>query len=199
MLTDDILKDGHVWHCAVAPRSVDLLDTALAVAVEAHDGQVRKYTGEPYALHPVAVARLVGEVFPDVDAIGAAYLHDVLEDTDTTAADLLARGLGASMIRLVNELTDVSKPEDGNRATRKALDRAHLARASCRAQTIKLADLLDNARSIINYDPDFAKVFMREKALLLEVLVDGMRPLFIQAAAAVYLFENNCCVELKKV
>jgi len=189
MEINDILKAGHAWHCNVAPRSVDLLDTALAVAVDAHAGQVRKYTGEPYVTHPVAVARLVGDVFPDVDMIGAAYLHDVLEDTDATAADLLNHGLGSSMVRLVQELTDVSKPEDGNRATRKALDRAHTAAASDRAKTVKLADLLDNTRSIMVHDPNFAVVYMREKALLLDVLTEGNRELFVRALSTVYLWE----------
>jgi len=189
-MTDDILKNGHGWHCTVAPRSVDLLDTALRVAVEAHAGQVRKYTGEPYVTHPVAVARLVGGVFPDVDMIGAAYLHDVLEDTDVTATDLLQHGLGSSMVRLVQQLTDISTPEDGNRAARKALDRAHTAQASAMAKTVKLADLLDNTRSITLYDPNFAVVYMREKAQLLEVLTEGHRDLFLRALSAVYLWEN---------
>ena len=70
-------------------------------------------------------------------------------------------------------LTDVSKLEDGNRATRKSLDRAHIANASPDAMTIKLADLISNTASIMEYDANFAKVYLKEKKLLLEVLTKG--------------------------
>ena len=75
--------------------------------------------------------------------------------------------------RLVQQLTDVSRPEDGSRAVRKELDRQHIAKASPEAKTIKLADLIDNAHSIVEHDPNFAKVFMKEKVVLLEVLTEG--------------------------
>ena len=68
------------------------------------------------------------------------------------------------MAELVDDLTDVSKPQDGNRATRKELDRQHTAKASPDAKTIKLADLISNSRSIMKDDPNFAKVYMKEKA-----------------------------------
>jgi hypothetical protein len=74
---------------------------------------------------------------------------------------------------LVEQLTDVSRPEDGNRAKRKAIDRAHTAKASPEAKTIKLADLIDNTRSIVELDPGFAKIYLVEKVLLLEVLQEG--------------------------
>ena len=79
------------------------------------------------------------------------------------------------------ELTDVSKPEDGNRATRKALDCEHLAQASNRGKTIKLADLIHNSESICQYDNGFAKVYMKEKAALLKVLVGGDEQLYQDA------------------
>jgi hypothetical protein len=70
-------------------------------------------------------------------------------------------------------LTDVSKPEDGNRAERKALDREYIANATPDAKTIKLADIISNCSSIIKHDPEFAKVYLEEKRLLLEVLTEG--------------------------
>jgi hypothetical protein len=73
---------------------------------------------------------------------------------------------------LVVEVTDVSRPTDGNPAQRKALDRAHLARASEWGQTIKLADLIDTA-DIAAHDPDLAKDYLAEKAALLTVLTKG--------------------------
>ena len=82
---------------------------------------------------------------------------------------------------MVVELTDISKPEDGNRATRKAMDRDKLAKVSDDAQTIKLADLISNGKDIAINDPKFAKVFLNEKRQLLEVLDRGDPALMKQA------------------
>jgi hypothetical protein len=71
---------------------------------------------------------------------------------------------------LVVELTDVSKPEDGNRAKRKAIDAERLSQASRDAQIVKLADLIDNSDDIEANDPSFAKVFLKEKAHLISVM-----------------------------
>jgi hypothetical protein len=70
-------------------------------------------------------------------------------------------------------MTDISQPQDGNRATRKAIDREHTARAPAEAQTIKLADLISNSKSIMKHDPAFAKTYLEEKRLLLEVMTKG--------------------------
>ena len=134
--------------------------------------QRRKYTNEPYINHPEAVANLVRSV-PHTEAmICAAWLHDVVEDTPCTA-DEVRLAFGLEVAALVEMLTDVSKPGDGNRKERKAVDRDHTAKASPQAKTIKLADLIDNSRSIIQFDNAFAKVYLAEKVLLLEVLQEG--------------------------
>jgi hypothetical protein len=86
----------------------------------------------------------------------------------------------------VGELTDVSRPSDGNRAFRKSLDCAHLAKASPRAKTIKLADLINNCRDICAQDPEFGRVYLIEMASLLEVLGEGDRTLFDTAIAAMH-------------
>ena len=74
---------------------------------------------------------------------------------------------------MVLSLTDVSTLFYGNRAVRKAIDLVHTAKASAEAKTVKLADLIDNTKSIFAHDPKFAKVYLKEKALLLEVLEEG--------------------------
>lgn len=104
--------------------------------------------------------------------IHAALLHDTVEDTEVTLEDV-ELFFGADVRNIVYWLTDKSKPEDGNRATRKSIDREHIACAPGYAQTVKLADLIDNSSSIERYDPDFAKVYMKEKKLLLPMLKDG--------------------------
>lgn len=148
----------------------EMLEEAILFAAEAHDGQVRKYTGEPYITHPVAVARIV-ETVPEhtEDMLIAAVLHDTVEDTETTLDDI-ERYFGNSVRELVFYLTDISQPEDGNRATRKAMDAAHNARGDWRAQTIKVADLLHNTACIKRNDPNFWKVYRREKERSLELL-----------------------------
>ena len=105
-----------------------LVEKALQFATAAHEGQVRKYTGEPYIIHPVEVMEIVKTVSNDTAMHAAALLHDVVEDTDVTIEDII-REFGDDVAQLVDDLTDVSKPEDGNRKTRKALDRAHSAMA----------------------------------------------------------------------
>jgi hypothetical protein len=88
---------------------------------------------------------------------------------------------GADIAALVGWLTDVSKPEDGNRAHRKAMDREHTAAAPAEAQTIKLADLISNSKSIMEHDPAFAKTYLEEKRLLLAVMTKGDRDLHTMA------------------
>ena len=86
---------------------------------------------------------------------------------------IIARQFGSVVASYVEQLTDVSRPEDGNRAARKAIDLAHTALASPQAHTIKLADLISNTRSIVDRDPVFAVTYLAEKRKLLEVLKDG--------------------------
>lgn len=130
----------------------------------------RKYTGDPYIVHPEAVAEIVRSVPHTPVMVAAAYLHDTVEDTETTIEDIRAE-FGAEVAELVGWLTDVSRPEDGNRATRKSIDRQHCAQAPAAAQTIKVADLIHNSQSILSHDPHFAPVFLREKGALLDVLI----------------------------
>lgn len=141
----------------------------FATAAHAAVGQTRKYTGEPYIVHPLEVASIVESAGGTDAMVAAALLHDVLEDTDVTV-DLLEAEFGSEVADLVLWLTDVSKPEDGNRSTRKALDRQHSAAAPAAAQTVKVADLISNTRSIVAHDPHFSKVYLEEKRLLLDVL-----------------------------
>ncbi len=152
----------------------DLVQRAREYATSAHQriDQRRKYTSQPYDVHLKRVAELVAEVSDDPEMIAAAWLHDTVEDTPATHHDIEDR-FGPGVAQLVYELTDISKPGDGNRALRKAMDRDHLARASDRAQTIKLADLIDNARDICRHDPRFARTYLAEMAALLDVLDRG--------------------------
>ena len=152
----------------------DLVKRAKTFATSAHQriNHRRKYTQQPYEVHLRSVANLVKEIGGDEQMIAAAWLHDTVEDTPATYHDI-EEAFGTDVAQLVYELTDISKPGDGNRITRKALDRNHLAGGSPRAQTIKLADLIDNARDICKHDRNFAQVYLSEMAALLDVLQKG--------------------------
>ena len=168
---------------AMEQTGMDIVRKAQVYAQAAHAavGQRRKYTGEPYIVHPAEVARIVASVPGSTpEMVAAAWLHDVVEDTGCTFTDI-HMAFGADIAALVGWLTDVSKPEDGNRATRKARDREHTASAPAEAQTIKLADLISNSKSIIEHDPEFARTYLEEKRLLLAVMTKGDRGLHAEA------------------
>jgi (p)ppGpp synthase/HD superfamily hydrolase len=163
---------------------IDVVHKAQVYAMAAHASvkQVRKYTGEPYIVHPAEVASIVASVPGSTpDMVAAAWLHDVVEDTGCTYTDI-HMAFGIDIATLVGWLTDVSKPADGNRAARKAIDRAHSAEAPAEAQTIKLADLISNSRSIMAHDPEFAKTYLEEKRLLLAVMTKGDPGLHAEAS-----------------
>jgi len=138
-------------------------------AENAHNNQKRKYTDEPYMVHPANVARLVSVCSSTVEMIAAALLHDVLEDTPVTENEL-RKLFGDETTDLVVWLTDTSRPEDGNRRVRKAIDRKRLANAPADAQTIKIADIIDNTHDIVTHDPKFAVIYIKEAADLINVL-----------------------------
>jgi (p)ppGpp synthase/HD superfamily hydrolase len=161
----------------------DVVRKAQVYAMAAHASvkQVRKYTGEPYIVHPAEVAKIVAGVPGSTpDMVAAAWLHDVVEDTGCTFTDI-HMAFGIDIATLVGWLTDVSQPHDGNRAVRKSIDRAHSAAAPAEAQTIKLADLISNSRSIVAHDPAFAKTYLEEKRLMLEVMTKGDPTLMAEA------------------
>lgn len=166
-----------------------------------HGDQKRKYTGEPYVNHlknvytilredgGVSVVQAIGQDLASdwsEDVYIASILHDTIEDTDATR-DMVTNAFGHSVASLVMEVTDISVPEDGNRAFRKKLDLRHLTRASRPALIIKLADTIDNMRDIEANDPDFAEVYRREKKEFLEAIAPrvGETDLFRQARGIV--------------
>ncbi len=153
---------------------------ALEFATKAHAGQVRKYTGEPYIAHPIAVAEIVRSVPHTPEMIAAAYLHDVVEDCEVSHEEV-CREFGGCIGQLVFRLTDASIGMSGNRMSRKAVDRYYMSIAPAEAQTIKLADLIHNTSSIAAADPAFWKVYRLEKLALLDVLTKGDATLMARA------------------
>jgi (p)ppGpp synthase/HD superfamily hydrolase len=135
----------------VSQAIVDLA-RALDFAARKHRDQRRKgAAAEPYINHVTEVARLVAEATGGTDAVSVvgALLHDTIEDTHTTPAEL-EREFGPEVAALVAEVTDDKKlPKD----ERKRLQVEHAPHKSARARMIKLADKTSNLRSIAMSPP----------------------------------------------
>lgn len=148
-----------------------LFSRALIFATTAHASidHRRKYTNEPYIVHPIEVATILSaNGFDDEEMLSAALCHDVIEDT-AIQYNYIAGELGNRVSSLVFELT--TPVFIGNRELRHTQEVRRLATISPRAQTIKCADLISNTTNIVERDPDFARVYLREKADILDVLI----------------------------
>lgn len=127
---------------------------AQAFCIAAHEavGQKRKYTDEPYWHHPFKVAEIVNSTAePIIQDVIAAYLHDVVEDTQIqlhTIWDLFGYDVYWSLHWLTEHYTKENYP-NLNRSQRKQREAQRLGKASYRTQTIKVADLIDNTSTIV--------------------------------------------------
>lgn len=153
-----------------------IVDKADMVAEAAHRGQVRKYNGEPYIVHPRRVAERVSRVPGATEnMIAAAKLHDVLEDTEVDS-EALVMIFGHEITTLVQELTNPSKSMDRKKTTRKerkAVDVAHLKEVSWEAKIIKLCDRIDNLNDMIGADDDFLALYQQESMVLATAIGDA--------------------------
>lgn len=151
-------------------KDTKLIQEALMLAIRAHDGQRRKYTGEPYSMHPIGVSKIVETVEHTPEMIAAALLHDVVEDTPVTFREIKDT-FGTTVAEYVHYCTNVSEKEDGNRAFRKKMDADHFALGPAESQTIKVADLIHNSQTIIPHDQKFFhKAYKYEKQYMMDVL-----------------------------
>lgn len=148
----------------------NLIETAKMFAIGAHrgTGQKRKYTGNYYDVHLSDVVRQVKRLdYYDDEMIAAAWLHDVVEDTEVTFYDL-EQFFGVNVVSMVIGLTKKSKLEDGDRAIRKAIDDDYLLSVKPEIKNIKMCDIWSNSNdNLIDYDKDFAKKYLYEKIALL--------------------------------
>lgn len=162
-----------------------MIKQAARFAKERHKNQKRKYTGEPYFKHLKEVADLLISVNCPKEIVCAGYLHDIIEDTETTIEEI-KEIFGEVVAKLVLEVTDISKPSDGNRKVRKKIDCEHLAKASNAGATIKCADIISNTQTICDYDIDFAKIYLKEIAEVMDILQGKAHPgLFFMASLTV--------------
>jgi guanosine-3',5'-bis(diphosphate) 3'-pyrophosphohydrolase len=152
---------------------VEQVLAAALFAAEKHSQQRRKgQAGIPYINHLLEVAHMVSENSDpsDVNLVVAALLHDVVEDTSTTLAEVEQR-FGTDVAALVAEVTDdKSLPKE----KRKELQVRNAPRKSPRAQIIKLADKISNLRSILHTPPDWPYDRKRQYFDWARQVVDGL-------------------------
>lgn len=134
-------------HGADAER--DTLDRAFDVAIAAHEGQTRR-TGEEYVTHPLAVAEILADFGMDGETLVAAFLHDVVEDTDVTL-DEIAEKFGDVIAALIDGVTKLDRIKFSSREEQQAATIRKMAIAmshDIRVLIIKLADRLHNMRTL---------------------------------------------------
>ena len=119
---------------------------AIAFATRAHSGDYRKGTRIPYIIHPLNVAKILIESECPEHVVAAGILHDTLEDTRVTFAEIEA-AFGSEVAGLVGAVSEPNK-SDHTWENRKAHTLKHLRTASFEALLISLADKLDNIRAI---------------------------------------------------
>ena len=126
-----------------------LLDRAITFAVKAHQGMERKGKGFPYIVHPMEAVCIVATMTNDQELLAAAALHDVIEDTDTTADDL-KKEFGERVAMLVeaesDDKTGGSKADTWHQRKQDTLDR--LRNADLDIKIVALGDKLSNMRAI---------------------------------------------------
>lgn len=140
-----------------------LLAAAFDFAFQLHDGQVRA-SGEPYIIHPVAVADLLRDIGASASVIAAGFLHDVVEDTDVTP-EQIEEHFGAEVRALVEGVTKLGGIHFTNKTEAQAenLRRMFLAMASdIRVVLVKLADRLHNMRTLGALKPEKQQRIARE-------------------------------------
>ena len=132
-----------------SPEDIALVEKAYKFAKKLHDGQFR-VSGEPYIIHPCEVAKILASLEVDTHTLIAAFLHDILEDTDTKP-ETIEQMFGADVLSLVQGVTKLSKLKFKSKEERQAENfrRLFIAMANdIRVIFLKLADRLHNMRTL---------------------------------------------------
>ncbi len=157
---DDILEKVSSY---ISEKEIAALRKAYVFAGQAHKGQVRR-SGEPYLSHPLEVADYLANMRLDKTTLVAALLHDVLEDTDTTAA-AIRESFGREVADLVEGVTKISRVQEVSPEVRRAetLRKIILAMTDdIRVIFIKLADRIHNLKTLRHLDEERQRQIARE-------------------------------------
>lgn len=134
---------------------------AYEFAENAHISQKRRFIDLPYIYHPVELATRLLIQNIDTNAIIGALLHDVVEDCNVSLKEIENK-FGKMVAYYVYYLSDIAKPEDGNREYRLKVNFQHFSESNDSAHNIKLVDLISNTRSLVFCDPRFSTSYTPE-------------------------------------
>ena len=146
-----------------SPEDIELVEKAYKFAKKLHEGQFR-VSGEPYIIHPVEVAKILVGLEVDTHTLIAAFLHDVLEDTDTKP-ETIEKLFGSDVLSLVQGVTKLGKLQFKSKEERQAENfrRLFIAMANdIRVIFLKLADRLHNMRTLNFMEPAKQKKIAQE-------------------------------------
>ena len=142
---------------------LDIIRKAWAFCLLQHEGQKRA-SGEPYIIHPLEVGQVLAELKMDSTAIAAGLLHDAVEDTDVTSAEI-AKRFGDQVAHIVEGVTKLEKIKFANREDHQAENIRKMLLAmvtDVRVVIIKLADRLHNMRTLEHLKPEKQQKIARE-------------------------------------
>ncbi len=142
---------------------LDIIRRAWAFCLQQHEGQKRA-SGEPYIIHPLEVGQVLAELKMDSTAIAAGLLHDAVEDTDVTTAEI-AKQFGEQVAHIVEGVTKLDKIKFANREDHQAENIRKMLLAmvtDVRVVIIKLADRLHNMRTLEHLKPEKQQKIARE-------------------------------------
>lgn len=145
------------------PETVGEIQRAFVLARDAHSGQMRS-SGDPYITHPVAVAAILADMQLDHEAIMAALLHDVIEDTSQSKEDL-SREFGDTVADMVEGVSKLDKIHFSSKQEAQAENFRKMMMAmvqDIRVILIKLADRTHNMRTLGSLRPDKRRRIARE-------------------------------------
>ncbi|HKA87444.1 MAG TPA: bifunctional (p)ppGpp synthetase/guanosine-3',5'-bis(diphosphate) 3'-pyrophosphohydrolase [Haliangiales bacterium] len=156
----DILSKVETYHPGA---DADLIKRAYVFAAKAHDGQMRR-SGDPYVVHPLSVASIITDLRLDVPSVCAGLLHDCVEDTSVTV-DELGQVFSPEVAFLVDGVTKLGKIPWSTREERQAENFRKMLLAMARdirVILVKLADRLDNMRTMEHMPPEKQERIARE-------------------------------------
>ncbi len=170
-LTNRFIQKAHTY----TPQEQERIAGAARFACRAHEGQKRR-SGEPYIIHPYAVAEILISMNMDVDTVIAGLLHDTMEDTDTTY-ETLAEEFGKTVADLVEGETKISTLKAKNKSQQEAetIRKMFFAMSKdVRVIIIKLADKLHNMKTLQHLNENRAKEIANETLDIFAPLADRL-------------------------
>jgi len=189
--TEPVLELRDLLNTYLEPEKVAVILRAFEVGAVAHKGQKRK-TGEPYILHPVAVARILANLRMDHLSVAAAILHDTLEDTPLTKPEITEQ-FGDEIAELVDGVTKLDKMRFRTRheADAESFRKLMLAMSrDLRVIFIKLSDRLHNMRTLGSMNPDSRRRIARETLDIYAPIADRLGMNSIKSELEDLGFEN---------